>query len=76
MAELTFEKALARLEEILTKLESAEASLDESLALFEEGVSLSKQCNKMLDQAEQKVLMFEKGEDGEPVLTEFSGREA
>ncbi len=75
MAEITFEKALARLEEILTKLEGAEASLDESLALFEEGVALSKQCNVMLDKAEQKVLMFEKGEEGETTLAEFADRE-
>lgn len=75
MAEMTFEKALARLEEILTKLEGAEVSLDESLALFEEGVALSKQCNAMLDKAEQKVLMFEKGEEGETTLAEFADRE-
>lgn len=72
---MTFEKALARLEEILTKLEGAEVSLDESLALFEEGVALSKQCNAMLDKAEQKVLMFEKGEEGETTLAEFADRE-
>lgn len=72
---MTFEKALARLEEILVKLEGAEVSLDESLALFEEGVALSKQCNAMLDKAEQKVLMFEKGEEGEATLSEFADRE-
>ena len=72
---MTFEKALARLEEILVKLEGAEVSLDESLALFEEGVALSKQCNAMLDKAEQKVLMFEKGEEGETILSEFADRE-
>ncbi len=72
---MTFEKALARLEEILVKLEGAEVSLDESLALFEEGVALSKQCNAMLDKAEQKVLMFEKGEEGETTLSEFADRE-
>ena len=71
---MTFEKALARLE-ILVKLEGAEVSLDESLALFEEGVALSKQCNAMLDKAEQKVLMFEKGEEGETTLSEFADRE-
>ena len=73
--EMTFERALARLEEILTKLESGEASLDESLALFEEGVALSKLCNGMLDRAEQKVLMFERGADGEPQLAEWKGGE-
>ncbi|MBE6719876.1 MAG: exodeoxyribonuclease VII small subunit, partial [Ruminococcaceae bacterium] len=35
--EMTYEKAIERLEEIVTLLEKNEASLDESLALFEEG---------------------------------------
>ena len=52
---LTYEQALARLEEIVALLERGEASLEESLALFEEGAKLTKQCTAMLDQAEQKV---------------------
>ena len=39
---LTFEAAIARLEEIVRALESGSAPLDESLALFEEGVGLVK----------------------------------
>ena len=56
---LTFEKALARLEEIVSRLEAGDASLDESLKLFEEGAKLSSQCSAMLDKAEQKVSMLE-----------------
>ena len=56
MAEnMTFEKALARLEEIVRTMESGAAQLDKSLALFEEGVSLVKFCTSELDNAEQKV---------------------
>ena len=40
--EMTFESAIARLEEIVRLLESGSAPLDESLALFEEGVGLVK----------------------------------
>ena len=58
MSELSFEKAVARLEEILKKLESGEAELSESLALFEEGVRLSTYCSKLLDSAEQKITML------------------
>ena len=39
---MTFEAALARLEEIVSAMESGDAMLDKSLALFEEGVGLGK----------------------------------
>ena len=50
-----FEYSLARLEEIVGKLESANLSLDEAMKLFEEGVQLSRDCQKYLEQAEGKV---------------------
>jgi len=62
--EVTFEAAIARLEEIVHSLESGSAPLDESLALFEEGVSLVKLCNARLDTAEQKVKLLTFNPDG------------
>jgi exodeoxyribonuclease VII small subunit len=50
-----FEQSLARLEEIVRKLESANLSLDEAMKLFEEGVQLSRDCQKHLEEAEGKV---------------------
>jgi exodeoxyribonuclease VII small subunit len=50
-----FEFALARLEEIVGKLENANLSLDDAMKLFEEGVQLSRDCQKYLEQAEGKV---------------------
>ncbi|MBQ2698143.1 MAG: exodeoxyribonuclease VII small subunit [Clostridia bacterium] len=61
---MEFEKALARLEEIVRALETGSASLDQSLRLFEEGVGLTARCNALLDQAEQNVQMLVRGEDG------------
>ena len=61
---MTFEAAIARLEEIVRSLESGSAPLDESLALFEEGVSLVKLCNARLDTAEQKVKLLNLNPDG------------
>ena len=61
---MTFEEAIARLEEIVRALESGSAPLDESLALFEEGVGLVKLCNERLDGAEQKVRLLTKNPDG------------
>ena len=65
--EMTFEVAIARLEEIVRMLESGSAPLDTSLALFEEGVSLVKLCNQRLDTAEQRVRILTVGEGGELV---------
>ncbi len=56
--DMSFEVAIARLEEIVKLLESGDAKLEESLSLFEEGVTLTSHCNKLLDEAEQKVTMF------------------
>ena len=61
---MTFEAAMARLEEIVRMLESGNAPLDTSLGLFEEGVALVKLCNSKLDTAEQKVKILTDAGDG------------
>lgn len=53
--ELSFEEAMARLEEIDELLKTGRAPLADSLALFEEGAELLKKCNHLLEQAELKV---------------------
>ncbi|MBQ7160499.1 MAG: exodeoxyribonuclease VII small subunit [Clostridia bacterium] len=67
----TFEGALARLEEIVKLLESGNAPLDGSLALFEEGTALVKQCNSQLDNAEQKIKILTKKQDGSYEAEDF-----
>ena len=52
---MTFEQAMARLEEIVKLLEQGEAPLEDALALFEEGTKLMKKCSAQLDPAEQNV---------------------
>lgn len=61
---LSFEAALARLEETVRLLESGSVPLDDSLALFEEGIALVRLCNSKLDNAEQKVVKLKFGADG------------
>ena len=56
--EWTFEKAMARLEQIVAALEGGKVSLDDSLKLFEEGTKLSAYLSQLLDTAEQKVTMI------------------
>jgi len=63
-ANISFEAALARLEEIVRALERGTAPLDESLAMFEEGVKLVKICTERLDAAEQKIKILVKNKDG------------
>ena len=54
--EWTFEKAMARLEQIVGMLESGRCTLDDSLKLFEEGTKLTAYCSKMLKNAEHKFV--------------------
>ncbi|MCW3034321.1 MAG: exodeoxyribonuclease small subunit [Solirubrobacteraceae bacterium] len=44
LAQLTYEQAAARVEEIIKRLDSGEASLQETLALVAEGKGLIEQC--------------------------------
>ncbi len=66
---LTFEQAMARLEEIVIKLERGDAPMEDSLALFEEGTALMKKCSTLLDRAEQKVVKLTAQADGTPEET-------
>ena len=66
-----FEFALARLEEIVGKLENANLSLDDAMKLFEEGVRLSRDCQKYLEQAEGKVEILLKKAGGEMAAEPF-----
>lgn len=55
---VSFEKAMERIEEIVSLLENGKSSLDESLSLFEEATNLCAYCNKKLDNAQKKVEQF------------------
>ena len=53
--ELTYEEALAELEEIVSALEGDQNQLDESIKLFERGQMLAAHCGRLLEAAELKV---------------------
>ena len=59
-----FEDALARLEKIVEEMESGNLTLDESLARYEEGVKALKQCYEILRDAEKRVEILLKSDDG------------
>jgi exodeoxyribonuclease VII small subunit len=68
---LTFEESIKRIDDIVKELEKGDAPLEKSLTLFEEGTALIKNCGKLLDSAEQKVVKLQKGTDGTPVEVPF-----
>ena len=66
IAELSFEAALKRLEEIVRKLESGEAPLDEAINLYAEGDRLKQQCEARLAAAQARIEKITLGRDGAP----------
>lgn len=63
MAKTSFENNIESLEKIITELEEGNLNLDESISKFEEGIKMSKQCNKILEEAEKKItILLEKEE--------------
>jgi exodeoxyribonuclease VII small subunit len=64
------EKSLSEITKLIEKMEHGELTLEQSLAEFEKGITLIKQCQKILTDAEQKVnLLMEK--NGEAHLTPY-----
>jgi exodeoxyribonuclease VII small subunit len=52
---MSFEEALAELEEIVNKIDTGQESLADAVASFEKGVALKKHCEKMLKEAKLKI---------------------
>lgn len=67
----TFEASLGELEKIVRKLENGDLPLEQSLKLFEDGVRLSRECQERLDQAERRIEILLKDEEGNPALEEI-----
>ena len=71
MAEITFEKALEKLETIVNNLESGDIPLEDALSKYEEGVRLVKLCQKKLEQAKKKIEILVKTKDGKVKIEPF-----
>ena len=69
---MTFEKSMQRLEEIVRAMERGDVPLDESLQLFREGTALVERCGKLLDDAELQVKKIIPLADGTPSEEAFS----
>ncbi|MCJ7557718.1 MAG: exodeoxyribonuclease VII small subunit [Gammaproteobacteria bacterium] len=64
---LDFEAAMAELEGLVERMETGDLPLEETLKQFERGVTLTRQCQEALKQAEQKVqILSGTGENAAP----------
>jgi len=63
MEELSFEETMKELENIVKELENGDLNLDESVKRFEKGMNLSKNANKMIEEAEKKIMILIRNED-------------
>ena len=60
-----FEDQLARLEEIVDRLEDESVGLEEALGLFENGMELARHCRTRLEEVELRVTQLLETEIGE-----------
>ncbi len=64
---LTFEKALAELEQIVGKLERGDVPLAESITIYERGEALKNHCAALLKEAEARVEKIRLSPGGKPI---------
>ncbi len=67
----TFEASLEALEQIVHELEGGDLPLEKSLELFEDGIRLSRQCQERLNQAERRIEILLRDNQGRPVVSSF-----
>ena len=64
--QMSFEQAMAELEQVLNQLERGDVALEESIRLYERGDALKKRCETKLREAEEKVAAITTDADGNP----------
>jgi len=67
----TFESSLEELERIVRELEQGELTLEKSLELFEQGVKLSRDCQERLGQAERRIEILMRDNQGRATVRSF-----
>lgn len=61
---MNFEENVEQLEKVVQELENGNLNLEDSIRKFEEGMSISKKCNEILEEAEKKITVLIKKDDG------------
>ena len=72
----TFEASLEALEQIVRELEQGDLPLEKSLELFEQGIRLSRECQERLSQAERRIEVLLRDNQGRPVVAPFEDSHA
>lgn len=67
---MSFEQALAALEQIVQQLERGDVPLDQSISLYERGEALRSACQKRLDAAQARIEKIVTGADGRATGTQ------
>lgn len=70
ITDMSFEQAMAELEQVVTKLERGDVALEDSIASYERGAQLKAHCEAKLKEAEEKVAAITLNGDGQPTGTE------
>ena len=68
----SFESSLEALEHIVRQLEDGDLPLEKSLELFEQGIRLSRECQERLGQAERRIEILLRDNQGRTVVSEFA----
>jgi exodeoxyribonuclease VII small subunit len=64
LAAMSFEDALAELEQIVRRLEAGQVKLDDAIQSYERGAQLKQHCEQKLNEAQQRVDRIVIGSDG------------
>ena len=72
----SFEASLEALERIVQELEQGDLPLEKSLELFEQGIGLSRQCQDRLNQAERRIEVLLRDNQGRTVVSPFESKTA
>ena len=72
----SFEASLQALERIVQELEQGDLPLEKSLELFEQGINLSRQCQDRLNQAERRIEVLLRDNQGRTVVSPFDAKTA
>lgn len=67
--EMSFEQAMAELEQVVGKLERGDVPLEDSIKLYERGAALRKRCDQKLKEAEEKVAAITLDAEGNAIGT-------
>jgi exodeoxyribonuclease VII small subunit len=68
----SFEASLEALEKIVRQLENGDLPLEKSLDLFEQGIRLSRECQDRLNQAERRIEVLLRDNQGRTVVNPYN----